>query len=151
MNYFDSCCLRNSQLKLITRRMPTNGFNIWKIPKHGERLAQYVGYPIQKIWIWINWLKRTTPQMLKHLSAHRFMLEVSSPELDKDWGQISWLCRDNSWVEQTRKSLHFIKDPAGEQQIFQLSSHFPSLLSSLLSVVSCTSTSPSLIWNTLVH
>lgn len=29
---------------------------------------------------------------------------------------IIWLCRDNRSKEQTRKWLHFIKDPAGEQQ-----------------------------------
>lgn len=44
----------------------------------------------------------------------------------KSQGQISWLCSDNSWEEQTRKSLHFIKDPAGEQQSF---SSFPPTLS----------------------
>lgn len=36
----------------------------------------------------------------------------------KSQGQISWLCRDNSWEEQTRKSFHFIKDSAWEQQSF---------------------------------
>lgn len=43
----------------------------------------------------------------------------------KSQGQISWLCRDNSWEKQTRKSLHFIKDPAGEHQ--SLSSSPPTL------------------------
>lgn len=31
----------------------------------------------------------------------------------KGQGQISWLCRGNSWGKQTRKSLHFIKGSAG--------------------------------------
>lgn len=31
----------------------------------------------------------------------------------KSQGQISWLCRGNSWGKQTRKSLHFIKGSAG--------------------------------------
>lgn len=39
----------------------------------------------------------------------------------KSQGQISWLCRDNSWEEQTRKSFHFIKDSAWEQQSFPTS------------------------------
>ncbi|KAG7523528.1 hypothetical protein JOB18_049183 [Solea senegalensis] len=36
----------------------------------------------------------------------------------KSQDQIFWLCGDNSWKEQTRKLLHLIKDPAGQQQSF---------------------------------
>lgn len=44
----------------------------------------------------------------------------------KGQGQISWLCRGNSWGKQTRKSLHFIKGSAGSH------SHPPPSITPLL-------------------
>lgn len=43
------------------------------------------------------------------------------PLRTKSQGQICWLWKGNSWEEQTRKWLHFIKDPAGDQRSFSSS------------------------------
>lgn len=65
--------------------------------------------------------KRTADALLSFLRVHSIIWRCGSPSRTKSQGQISWLCGDNSWEEQTRKSLHFIKDPAGEQQSFSRS------------------------------
>lgn len=59
--------------------------------------------------------------LLLFLHVHLVIWRHGIPRRTKSQGQISWHCRDNSWEEQTRKSLHFIKDPAGEQQSFSSS------------------------------
>lgn len=67
---------------------------------------------------------KTPGALLVFLHVHLVIWRHGVPRRTKSQGQISWHCGDTSWVEQTRKSLHFIKDPAGEQQsFFQLSSH----------------------------
>lgn len=59
---------------------------------------------------------KTPDALLLILRVHSVIWRYGSPSRTKSQGQISWLCRDNSWEEQTKKSLHFIKDPAGRQQ-----------------------------------
>lgn len=68
---------------------------------------------------------KTPDALLLFLRVRSVIWRYGSPSRTKSQGQISWLCGDNSWDEQTRKSLHFIKDPAGEQQ--SLSSSPPTL------------------------
>lgn len=72
---------------------------------------------------------KTPDALLYFLRVRSVIWRYGSPSRTKSQGQIFWLCRNNSWVEQTRKSLHFIKDPAGEQQSF--SSSPPTLSLSL--------------------
>lgn len=64
---------------------------------------------------------KTPGALLLFLHVHLVIWRHGVPRRTKSQGQISWHCRGNSWEEQTRKSLHFIKDPAGEQQSFSSS------------------------------
>lgn len=54
------------------------------------------------------------------------------PSRTKSQGQISWLCRDNSWEQQTRKSFHFITDSAGGQESSRAFLALPAPLITLL-------------------
>ncbi len=64
---------------------------------------------------------KTADALLLFLRVRSVIWRYGSPSRTKSQGQISWLWRENSWEEQTRKLLHFIKDPAGEQQSFSSS------------------------------
>lgn len=56
--------------------------------------------------------RRQMPRFYVYVFA-QWLQRYGGPGRTKGQGQISWLHRGNSWEKRTRKSLHFIKGPAG--------------------------------------